>query len=521
MLTKSEERPYGSKGPRGSPPPKPPEATAQPYQPMIHLNRRPLGLFLAALCLAAASHAPLHAQFGEAPARGEDDQARLDLYESLRAIERETPEARVAQAVKPSVVYVETEMVQNVRTIFGFQRQVMSGSGSGVVIHPSGFIVTNYHVVEGAQQITVSFDGDPNTYPARLMSAVREEDLALLKIEPLAVSPSAPPSNPASPSNDGLRPAVSSTFPTVRMGTSSDLMPGERVVAIGNPHGQTYTVSKGIISGLYREVPVPGRQLHFRGLIQTDASINRGNSGGPLLNIHGELIGINTVMNSDAENIGFAIPVDRVRQVLTDSLFPDARRSWLGFDVEEQAGELIVTRVWDQGPAAAAGICRADRVVSLNGAPVADAEAYLLQSLQIDPGAEFSVGIIRAGSGAPGVSDSVTLQSWDDMNGRFFSEIGVTVTERQLGRSRFLMVQRVRDGSSAAELGLRPGDVIPAVRARTQPRSGAIRLSDKATLQLVLDRIEPGTEIEIDAYRDLNGDSAYQREELLKGVLVR
>ncbi len=491
---------------------------------MTHLNRRPLGLLLAALSLAAASEAPLLAQFGVTPAEGEDHQARADLYESLRSIERETPEVRVAQAVKPSVVYVETEMVQNVRTIFGFQRQVMSGSGSGVVIHPSGFIVTNYHVVEGAQQITVSFDGDPNTYPARLMSAVREEDLALLKIESVDPGSAGPATELADWDGDGaadLRPVGEHTFPTVRMGTSSDLMPGERVVAIGNPHGQTYTVSTGIISGLYREVPVPGRQLHFRGLIQTDASINRGNSGGPLLNIHGELIGINTVMNTDAENIGFAIPVDRVRQVLTDSLFPDARRSWLGFDVEEQAGELIVTRVWDQGPAAAAGICQADRVVSLNGVTVADAEAYLLQSLQIDSGAEFSVGILRAGEGAAGAPHSVTLQSWDDMNGRFFSEIGVTVTERQLGRSRFLMVERVRDGSSAAQLGLRPGDVIPAVRARTQPRSGAIRLSDKATLQLVLDRIEPGTEIEIDAYRDLNGDAAYQREELLKGVLVR
>jgi serine protease Do len=488
---------------------------------MIHLDRSPLALLLIAISAAGASMGPAQAQLGASQELGVDEQARLDLYESLRSIERETPEARVAQAVKPSVVYVETEMVQNVRTIFGFQRQVMSGSGSGVVIHPSGFIVTNYHVVEGAQQITVSFDGDPNEYPARMMSAVREEDLALLKIEP--VDPGSAGSATELPDWDGdgvadLRPAGERSFPTVRMGTSSDLMPGERVVAIGNPHGQTYTVSTGIISGLYREVPVPGRQLHFRGLIQTDASINRGNSGGPLLNIHGELIGINTVMNTDAENIGFAIPVDRVRQVLTDSLFPDARRAWLGFDVEEQAGELVVTRVWDQGPAAAAGICQADRVLSLNGIPVQDAEDYLLQSLQIDSGAEFTVGIARPDSGAP---DSVTLQSWDDMNGRFFSEIGVTVAERKLGRSRFLMVQRVRDGSSAAELGLMPGDVIPAVRARTQPRSGAIRLSDKATLQLVLDRLEPGTEIEVDAYRDLNGDSTYQRDELLKGVLVR
>jgi S1-C subfamily serine protease len=300
------------------------------------------------------------------------------------------------------------------------------------------------------------------------------------------------------------------------MGTSSDLMPGERVVAIGNPHGQTYTVSTGIISGLYREVPVPGRQLYFRGLIQTDASINRGNSGGPLLNIHGELIGINTVMNTDAENIGFAIPVDRVRQVLTDSLFPDARRSWLGFDVQERAGELRVTRVWDQGPAAAAGICEGDRVVSLDGLPVVDGEAFLLQSLQVDPGTEFTVGVERGDA-----VEQVPVLAWDDMNGTFFAELGVTVEERQLGRSRFLMVARVREGSPAQQLGLEPGDVIPAIRPRTRPRSGAIRLSDKATLHLVLDRIEEGTEIEVDAYRDLNGDSTYQRDELLKGVLVR
>ncbi|MGB0331747.1 MAG: hypothetical protein ACPGPE_08010, partial [Planctomycetota bacterium] len=129
---------------------------------MIHLDRSPLVLLLIAFSTAGASMGSAPAQLRASQELGADEQARTELYESLRSIERETPEARVAQAVKPSVVYVETEMVQNVRTIFGFQRQVMSGSGSGVVIHPSGFIVTNYHVVEGAQQITVSFDGDPN-----------------------------------------------------------------------------------------------------------------------------------------------------------------------------------------------------------------------------------------------------------------------------------------------------------------------------------------------------------------------
>ena len=123
------------------------------------------------------------------------------------------------------------------------------------------------------------------------------------------------------------------------MGTSADLMPGERVIAIGNPYGQSHTVSTGIISGLHRDVPIPDQGLHFRDLIQTAASINLGNSGGPLLNIYGELIGINTVISAGAENIGFAIPVARVKFVLSNYLL-DLRvaRSYLGaeFDVDRQ-----------------------------------------------------------------------------------------------------------------------------------------------------------------------------------------
>lgn len=440
------------------------------------------------------------------------ERAREQLYDSLRTVPRETAVARVVRAVKPAVVYVETEMVQSVRTIFGTQRQIVGGAGSGVVIHPSGYIVTNFHVVEGARQIRVSFEGEPQSYPARLMSSVREEDLALLKIEkPVERRPAG-----AAPESDRLEPAAESAFPTVRMGTSSDLMPGERVVAIGSPHGQTYTVSTGIISGLYRDVPVAERNLFFRGLIQTDASINRGNSGGPLLNIHGELIGINTVMNAQAENIGFAIPVDRVAQVLTDSLFPDARRAWLGFDVEEQPSGLVVSKVWEDGPAAESGICEGDRLVSLDGVAITDEESYLLESLKIDPGQVVPVGLARRDGRV-----EMAVASWDEMNGAFFEDIGMTVSERQYGRGRFLMVERVRPGSAAANLGVEPRDIIKAVRPRTFPRTGAVRLADKATLKLLLDRIPAGTEIEVDAYRDLDGDSNYMRNELLKGVLVR
>lgn len=470
--------------------------------------------------LLALTVPPASAQLGgqrqlgsPAPAARAED-ATSALYDALREEPRETPVSRVAQAVKPSVVYVETEHVQAVRTIFGVQRQIARGSGSGVVIHPTGFIVTNYHVVEGARHIRVSFDGDPQPYAARLMSFVREEDLALLKIEqPLEPRSSA---QPGDTTGSGLRSATRSTFPTVRMGTSSDLMPGERVIAIGSPHGQTHTVSSGIISGLHRNVPVPQRRLNFRGLIQTDASINRGNSGGPLLNIHGELIGINTVMNTDAENIGFAIPVDRVRQVLTDILFPKANRIWLGFDVTQRAADLVVTKVWENGPAAEQGICEGDVIVSVQGTPVSDSESYLLQKLQVDPGQMVVVGVQRGGD-----TTDHRITSWDELNGSFFEDIGMTVTEARLDWGRSLMVDRVRPGSPASELGIVHGDVIPAIRPKTFRRSTPIRLGDKATLRLVLDRVPVGTEIEIDAYRDLNSDARFQRNELLKGVLIR
>ena len=188
--------------------------------------------------------------------------------------------SRIVKTVTPSVVFVETEAYQRVRTILGTRQRLATGAGSGVVIHPRGLIVTNYHVVEGAQNIRVSFEGEPESYVAELMSFVREEDLALLKIRPDHGRRGRGPRRDVKVAD--LRTAGERReFPTVRLGTSADLMPGERVVAIGSPHGQAYTVSTGIISGSAPGRPVPNRQLSFRGLIQTDASINLGQLGRP------------------------------------------------------------------------------------------------------------------------------------------------------------------------------------------------------------------------------------------------
>lgn len=452
-----------------------------------------------------------------APGAQTTETDRERLYDELAAVSRETPETRVVKAVAPAVVFVQTEAYQNVRTFLGTQRRVARGAGSGVVIHPSGLIVTNYHVVEGAENIRVSFQGEPETYVAELMSFVRGEDLALLKIRPVETGRLA--AGPEDEGRGGLRrTGQRREFPTVRLGTSADLMPGERVVAIGSPRGQEHTVSTGIISGLRRDIAVPSRNLAFSGLIQTDASINLGNSGGPLLNIKGELIGINTVMDTAAENIGFAIPVDRVSQVLDEVLFPNARTIWLGFDVKEIGSKLMVTEVWGGGPAEHLSACEGYELVALGGNEVRTEEDLLLETLRIEPGEAVDVSLVGGGR-----RFDTTIVPWDEFNGRFYTDIGMKVrVERPYQNSgTVLMVEAVRPDSPSEDLGVLPGDIIPAVRPRIGRNTRSFWLVDKRSLETLLEQVPKGTEIEIDAYRDLNEDGTYSRGEQLKGVLIR
>lgn len=426
------------------------------------------------------------------------DPFQNEIYRTLASTERITPEVLVVQAAKPSVVYIETEIRQQMRDFFGFLReQTYGGSGSGVVIHAEGYIVTNYHVVKGADRIIVSFDRDPHRYAAELISFVQSEDLALLKID-------------AQPGRD---PGEQQTFPTVRMGTSADLMEGERVVAIGNPYGQTHTVSTGIISGLHRDVPLPRFGLHFQDLIQTDASINFGNSGGPLLNVRGELIGINSAMNAQAENIGFAIPVDRVREVLSDILYPQARRSWMGFELA--TGEtLTVAQVWPDGPADRAGVCQGDQVLALGGRPVADREEFLHASLEVEPNQAVEVSLRKV----DGQRVQVPVDTWDRLDGLLFERLGMTVREGESRGRSWILVDRISQGGPADQLGLERGDMIPAVR----PLSGrmAWRIRDRRTLVQVVSQLEPGAKVQLDVYRDDDGDREFARDEFYQGLLT-
>lgn len=199
----------------------------------------------------------------------------------------------VAGAVTPSVVVVTTEQIVTDNYFWGGQ-QVLSGAGSGVILTTDGYIVTNYHVVEGAQQITVTLHDD-STYTATVVGSDQQSDIALLKIDAT-----------------GLAPAV--------LGDSDSVQVGEVVIAVGNPMGTLGgTVTDGIVSALNRDISVEGNEMT---LMQTSAAISPGNSGGGLFNTNGELIGIVNAKYSDedAEGLGFAIPVNAMKTVVQDLL---------------------------------------------------------------------------------------------------------------------------------------------------------------------------------------------------------
>ena len=393
---------------------------------------------------------------------------------------RVTPEVLVVRSAAPAVVFIETDVPTMQQTFFGVRKGIAKSSGSGAVIFDQGYIVTNYHVVKGASQIRVSFDKgyDDKVYPARLISHVAAEDLALIKIE-------------------GDKP-----FPTLPLGTSSDLMIAERVIAIGNPYGQTNTVSTGIISGLHRELSIQSEGLEFTNLIQTDASINPGNSGGPLLNINGDLIGINVAMRQGAENIGFAIPVDRVVQVLEQELLSSSlAQAWLGFEADEET--FVVRSIDADGPAAKAGLQLGDRFLRLGAEDLEEASDYRLARVSVDPNRPLEVTIERDGRVL-----TLALQPWGAVDALLYRRLGFTVEAVALSRSRLVQVDRLRPGGPAERLGLQPGDILDTVQA-TGRRPMIIREPNR--LAMAIQGLEPGADLALNIWRDLNENGQLER----------
>lgn len=440
---------------------------------MLHLL-----LALATLAPAAPAAAP---QLAPVSQDSELDRLLEGLTPEAQLARRITDEVLVVQRASPAVVYIETNTVRQRPSFWGMQPENVQGSGSGMVIRDEGFIVTNYHVVRDARTITVSFQEriDSRQYRADVVSYVQEEDLALLKIR----------------GEEGQR------FPTVPLGTSADLMIGEKVIAIGNPLGHTHTVSVGIISGLHRDVNVSdgvNGALHFDDLIQTDASINQGNSGGPLLNINGEMIGVNSAVNVRAENIGFAIPVDRVRQVLEDQLLgSQMHRAWLGYQIRDD-DELVVTAVTAGGPAEQVGLQVGDRILALGDTRLESFEQYRFERVGLQPAEAVRMRVLRDGR-----ERNLTIPSWDRVTGILFERMGVdareVATRSRNGISYALQVTQVYPDSPGAAVGLQAGDWLLAVR----PEGGAgRRVPTRVDLAGVISGLSPQTPLEIEIQRD-------------------
>lgn len=406
---------------------------------------------------------------------------------------RITPEVLVVRSASPSVVYIEAAKpggwyIDPTSTRGLSSRTVVTG-GSGVVIEKSGYIVTNSHVVSGATKLHVQFapQYDETVYEADVVSEVPSEDLALVKIR-------------------GAK-----EFPVATLGTSSDLMIGERVIVIGNPLRQNFSVSSGIIAGLHRDLELTG-ELHFPDLIQTDASINPGNSGGPVLNVLGEMIGMATVVDQGAENMGFAIPIDRIKEVLQDELLaPSSARTYLGLELVGES--LEIARITPKSPADEAGLVVGDHVVALNGERVANAKEFHLKRLPLRAQVPIGLSVERNGR-----AFDVVVRGWTKIDGILYERAGLTTDRIVLGRFPFLSVRRVCPDGPAAALGLQPDDIVEALRVGD---ARPVYVSSGVALAAWLSQFPTGTQVEIDVLRDDNHDRKFsQSEELYKGVLV-
>lgn len=366
--------------------------------------------------------------------------------------QRMTPTVKAVSAVAPAVVNITSTLHQRrAATPFDYffglpEREYQSESiGSGVIIDgKQAMVLTNAHVVNGANAISVRLL-DGRTFEADVVGAEPDFDLAVLRLK------------------------NAKDLPSVRMGDSSDLMPGESVIAIGNPFGFSHTVTTGVISALDRSIK--SDEGIITDLIQTDAAINPGNSGGPLLNILGELIGINTAIDARAEGIGFAIPVNKARAVVEAILEQGhVTPSWLGIlgqDMDPRTARalglarpegLLVTECPVKGE-----LQPGDVILALNGQAVTDRAVYLSLLRNRQPGESIRAEVARRGKNM--TLSLKTLPFSDKEADRLAERRWGVVPGKPAGLRGMggLYVASVKADSPAARLGLRTGDILIAM----------------------------------------------------------
>lgn len=387
---------------------------------------------------------------------------------------------QLAEAASPSVVNISSMKVVKGGGPFGFdspfgeddplrdffekffgqkfpKEHKQKGLGSGFIIDPEGFILTNNHVVEATDQILVKLQ-DGREFEAKMIGRDAQTDLALIKITP------------------------DTPLQAMRLGDSEQLKVGDWVLAIGSPFGLVSTVTAGIVSAKYRRIGIGA----YDDFIQTDASINPGNSGGPLLNMRGEVVGITTAIFSRSGGnigIGFAIPSNIARDLLPQLRKGRVIRGWLGVMIQQITPQIrdklglttetgaLVSQVTPGGPAEKAGIRRGDVIVSFDGQPIKEMNDLPFLVAKTEVGKRVPVVVVRKGERktfqvtigqmkeekeeAPtptGVSPDLGL-GLENLSPELASKLGIP---EQTG----VLVTKVAAGSPADDAGLRPGDII-------------------------------------------------------------
>lgn len=374
---------------------------------------------------------------------------------------RHTPFTIIAERAKGAVANIHSERTVQASAHDPFHTATtnrINGMGTGIVLDPRGYIITNQHVVEDVNLIRIKL-ADGSAYNARVLARDAENDLALLRIE--ARSPLA----------------------TMTLGTATDLMVAESVMAIGNAYGYEHTHTLGIVSHIKRDVAL-NKDMSYRNLIQVDTPINPGNSGGPLLNVHGEVIGVNVAIRAGAQNIGFAIPVDTMIRVAAEMFAGLRRKAGVqhGLTGRDQVvtgnhpaqRSLHVERVDPGSSADKAGVQIGDQITQVAGVPVVCSLDLERGFAEKQPGDKVQLTVRRAAlertlelvlpAAEVRVVASTPLPAgdvvWRKLGVRLSSVDNQLVANANSQLRGGMLIERVDPEGTAAKAGIQRGDIL-------------------------------------------------------------
>ncbi len=425
---------------------------------------------------------------------------------------RESPVVRAVRKVSPAVVNISSSYAVRKRAnpFSGFgmnpffeeffkdffdprfeRRQESTSLGSGVIIDGQrGFILTNAHVIGRAGKIRVVLE-DEREFDAKIIGADPDSDLAVLQID------------------------SQKRLPAIEMGSSDDLMIGETVIAIGNPFGFSHTVTTGVISAVNRSIRAEDRE--YLDFIQIDASINPGNSGGPLLNINGDLIGINTAIYAKAQGIGFAIPINKAKKIISDLIqFGEVIQAWIGLAVQDLDGQLagylkvpdkkgvMVKAVEPQSPAHNAGLQEGDIILAIGSKKIASVQDYWSIKKTYAAGDAFNARVWRDNQ-IKTVSIKTRVFPLERAENLAFGSMGIRVADLTKKNRNFyriltregVVISEIVNGSYLHRIGARPGDVIHqiddmAIANKEDFKKAIVKYRHKQSVVILLQRGDQG-----------------------------